>query len=256
VAAAEARLITFPPSVDSETARWILAHHGVAYREVRQSAVGAGLRTVWHRAAIPILFRGGAKLSPSRPILDHLDARAAPERRLLPQEPGLAAEAETLWREYNGEMGVWIARFVYFYVLQDRALALRLMGDGVPRWQAALDALAFPLVRFAMRRGLGGLDRRLAEDARDRCRRAFDGVAERLRDGRRYLLGERFTLADAAFCACAAPLMLAEVYGGSLPRLEEMPGEMQEEVRRFRQHAAGAYALRVYGEHYRPSPAI
>jgi glutathione S-transferase len=251
----EVRLITFPPSVDSETARWILGYHRIAYREVRQSAIGAGLRTVWHRAAIPILFHGAAKLSPSRPIADHFDARAAAAERLVPEEPALAAELEPLWHAYNGEMGVWIARYVYFFVLQDRALALRLMSEGVPGWQGSLDGLAFPLVRFAMRRGLGGLDRELAEDARDRCRRAFDAVEARLRDGRRYLLGDRFTLADVAFCACAAPLMLSDVYGGALPRLEEVPEEMRGEVRRFREHAAGRYALRVYADHYRPSSA-
>src|SRR4030095_11404281 len=130
MAEAEARLIAFPPSVDTETARGILGHHGVAFREVRQSALGAALRTLWHRAKIPILFAEGAKRSPSRPIADLLDADAPPERRLVPDDPALAAQIEPLWEELNGRLGLWVAQWIYHEVLGRPELALRLMANG------------------------------------------------------------------------------------------------------------------------------
>jgi len=255
MAADEARLIAFPPSVDTETARWILAHHGVTFREMRQSALGAALRTIWHRAKIPILFSDRAKRSPSRPIADLLDARALPERRLVPEDPALAAEVNALWDEFNGRMGVWVAQWIYHAVLAERELALRLMTDGVPAWQATLDRWFHGSVASGMRAGLGSLDAGVAAEALRRCKAVFDVVEARLADGRPYLTGDRFTLADAAFCACAAPLMLADVYGGTLPALEELPAPMQKEVLRFREHAAGRYAMRLYAERYRPRRA-
>jgi glutathione S-transferase len=247
-----AQLIVFPPSVDSETARWILAHHGRTYRETRRSAVGSAVTAALRFAKIPILLENGTTLSTARPIADRLDQDAASEHRLVPDDRALAAEVDRLWAEFNGGMGVWIAQWVYYYVLRDRALAIRLMTYDVPSWQARLDRVLHPFVAWMMRRGLGKLDRTIAMEALQRCQGAFDEVERCLRDGRPYVTGDRFTLADVAFCACAGPLMLADSYGGAIPELIDVPEEMRREVLRFREHEAGQFALRLYATHYRP----
>jgi cytochrome P450/glutathione S-transferase len=245
------KLLAFPPSVDTETARWVLGHHGVQFEEVRRSAVGSALTAIRHRAAVPIFVKGRKELSPAGPIADSLDAAAPLERRLMPADENTRREVETLWREFNGRMGVWIAQWIYHTVLSNRELALRLLTDGVPGWQVLLDRTLFPLVALGMRLGLGRLDESVAREALTRCKATFDLVEARLADGRPYLTGDRLTRADVAFAACAAPLLLSEAYGGTLPRLEELPAAMQKEVLFFREHPAGHFALRLYRDHYR-----
>ena len=68
----------------------------------------------------------------------------------------------------------------------------------------------------------------------------------RLADGRRHLVGDRFTAADLAFAALSAPVLLPAAYGSPLPPPEALPDVYAREVRRFRAHPAGAFALRLY----------
>jgi glutathione S-transferase len=76
----------------------------------------------------------------------------------------------------------------------------------------------------------------------------FDWVAEQLADGRRYLLGDRFTAADLTYAALAAPVVLPSVYGVPLPPLELLDAPTKALVERGRAHPAGEFALRLYAE--------
>ena len=58
-------------------------------------------------------------------------------------------------------------------------------------------------------------------------RSTFSAVETRIADGRSYLMGERLTLSDLAFAVAAAPVVLPPSYGGPIPLLEQMPGEIQ-----------------------------
>jgi glutathione S-transferase len=84
----------------------------------------------------------------------------------------------------------------------------------------------------------------------------FDAVAARLADGRRFLVGDRFSAADLTFAALAAPIVLPAGYGSPLPPLSALPAAMVCEVERLRAHPAGGFATRMYAEerHVRGTP--
>jgi glutathione S-transferase len=88
-----------------------------------------------------------------------------------------------------------------------------------------------------------------AASALERAREVIRAVDARLSDGRRYLVGDRFSLSDMAFAVAAAPLVLPDEYGGPLPSLAEMPPAMKDAIAEMRAHAAGQFALRIYREH-------
>lgn len=87
------------------------------------------------------------------------------------------------------------------------------------------------------------------EAALGKVRQAFDSVAARLADGRRYLAGDALTAADLTFACLAAPAV-GQPYNGATPGLEspDMPPAMREQVEQLRAHPAGRFALRLWAE--------
>ncbi|MGZ3697035.1 MAG: glutathione S-transferase [Bdellovibrionota bacterium] len=85
--------------------------------------------------------------------------------------------------------------------------------------------------------------------ARKTVDRTFEKVGRSLSDGRKFLVGERFTAADLTFAALSASVLVPENYGVALPTLVELPAEMREQVLKWRATPAGEFALRIYREH-------
>ena len=106
----------------------------------------------------------------------------------------------------------------------------------------------FPLIKLALTVSLKLNEANAAEGIKT-VSAGFDRVETALSDGRPYLLGEQFTLADLTFAASAAPIILADGYARHLPSLEEVPLDMQTVISEFRQRPAGMFAQRIYDLH-------
>jgi glutathione S-transferase len=70
-----------------------------------------------------------------------------------------------------------------------------------------------------------------------------------LADGRPYLVGDTFSVADLTFASLAAPLLLPPQYGGSLPHIDDVHVDMRRTVLDFRATRAGRFALAMYEKH-------
>lgn len=118
---------------------------------------------------------------------------------------------------------------------------------GLPRWEQLAFRASGCLVSIAISRFLG-IDDASAAGALQKVDCVFEDVAERLADGRRFLLGDRFTAADLTFAALSAPMLVPAGYGSPLPPLEALPVAAAQQIRRLRGHPAGQFADRLYRE--------
>jgi len=248
--------VTIPISHFCEKARWALDRAGVAYVEQRHLQlihVGAA-RLAGGRNTVPVFVTAaGQVLADSSDILLWADTQVDRQARLYPDgKLGVnVREVETWLDEGLGPDGrLWMYHETLPAVRQLRRWALA----GVPRWERLVFDIGGPGIDAALRRYLR-IDAVAAGAALDRVTRVFDDVADRLSDGRRFLLDDRFTAADLTFAALAAPVLLPARYGSPLPPPEVMPGPVAHVVWRLRDHPAGMFADRLYREERTPRVA-
>lgn len=241
-----ARLVTIPISHFCEKARWALDRAGVPYVEqphLQLLHILAARRAGGGRTVPVLVTPAGAVLAASADILRWTDTLVEPARRLYPE----GSEAAALEAWLDGGLGPDGRLWMYHQTLPVVRELSQWALAGIPRWERGAYRVGAPLVEPAMRRYLS-VDAAAAEAALERVDGVFDDVAARLSDGRRFLLGDRFTAADLAFAALSAALLLPERYGSPLPPPERMPDAMAREVRRLRAHPAGRFAARLYEE--------
>ncbi len=243
----QARLITIGFSHYCEKARWALDYAGVPYVEDDHAPLfhwaasfgAGGGRTV------PVLVTPEeGVLKDSTDILAYADRKSS-ARKLFPE--ALRVEALRLEDDFDRQLGPATRRLLYHHLLADTATSVKIFKQNGPRWEAQLAGLMFPFMRTMLRRGLR-IDDEGARRSQGRIEATFAQVAERLKDGRKYLLGDVFTGADLTFAALAAPVLLPPQYGFTLPSTETLNPASMKLIDDHRRTPAGAYALRLYSE--------
>ena len=243
-----ATLITIHFSHFCEKARWALDRAGVRYDE---RAYLPGLHQLGTRSrggrSVPLLVTPHGVLKQSTDIVKHADMRAPREKKLYPDNDALRAEVEAFIADLDKHLGPASRLVAYHHMLERPAALARLAGRAmtpVERWtfRAALPMLNKPMRRF-MR-----IDEASAARAVDTVKRTFDDVSARLRDGRKYLFGDRFGAADIAFASLASPSLLPPGHPHFASDMRDVPAELVPMIEELRASDAGKFVARMYAE--------
>jgi glutathione S-transferase len=251
-------LITIPFSHFCEKARWSLEAAGIPFREEGHCPLlhRLAVRRTGGRGSVPVLaVEGGPALDDSPLIVQYADEHATADRKLLPAPGPARDEFLALERHLDVEFAPHVRRLIYFHVLPRRNQTLELFRVDTPAGEQGVARLAFPLIRALMKRFMR-IDERGMRRSQEAVRRVFDAIADRLRDGRPYLLGDRFGAADIAFAAFASPMVLPPEHPKVQVALDSLPAPLAAEIRTSREHPAGLYALRTYRERRAGAAAI
>jgi len=247
--ASENRLITIPISHYCEKARWALEWSKIPYVEEKHLQ---GFHYFYSyksakSASAPVLKFPNGILSDSTDIIRWCDSQAVKKRKLRPADAKLRKVTDQLEDYFDEELGVAGRLWMYTYMLDEIPLLLKYSRiHGVPEHEIKLMPVLFPLIKGHIHRGLG-LTSTSRKDAKRIIDRVFDKVAKRLK-GKKFLVADTFTSADLTFAALSAAVLIPENYGVKLPALGELPKEMQKQIKAWRQHPAGQFALKVYRE--------
>jgi glutathione S-transferase len=242
-------LVTFPPSLDSELARFLLQHYGIGHQEQPHALIFCFFVTLWHARTFvfPLLYSNSFKLVGPRLMAEYFDPNSAPNLRLFPQDAAEKRQVDSDWTLFNETLAFATARFAYYHLLPYRDLMIWPLSFGAPRFEVKTVETAYPIYAGALRILLG-LSAQKAQDSLGQIRKVFDAVDSRLAVQGNFLVGDRLTLSDVAFAVAAAPMVLPSGYGGPIPSFAQMPPSMQAAIEEMRARPAGAFALRIYDQ--------
>ncbi len=241
------RLITIPFSHYCEKARWALERCGVAYEEDGHLPLFHYIANIFARAnrTVPAVVDGATRIKDSTEIIAWADSKKP--GTLLPRDLALRTEALTLEDDLDNHFGPATRRWAYFHLLPRKDLD-HIITRGVPSWQKVALKVTRPVAVGLLKRGLK-IDAAGAERSRVRIEEAFAMVQGTLADGRRYLVGDRFSVADLTFASLASPILVPREHPFGLPPVDEFPEAARAQIETWRASTAGTFALRIYADH-------
>ncbi len=240
-----------------EKARWALERFGVPYREKRYLPLFHFPPVIWARRG-----RGGSRDRASSPfstpllmtetgeaIQDSGDICRWASDRFAPEGTGLYPDREVeAWEQYlHDKLGPHTRRVIYHFALGSRRDMMLLAQRNVGKKQVALFRACYPLFTVSMSKALS-INPVKSARSWDRCREVFAEIDAR-RQGRTYLVGDRFTAADLSLACMASPvLMLGKEfgYGAHLPLLDELEPEPRQMIEEFRATPTGQHVMALF----------
>jgi glutathione S-transferase len=243
-----ARLITIAFSHYCEKARWALDRAGVDYVEEAHLPVFHYAATrKWKTRTVPLLIDNDGKA-----IKDSTDIVAWADRHrpgsMIPVAGG--QDELAIEDDLDNHFGPATRRWAYHFLLPDKR-ADRYIVEGAPKWQQRALKLSRPAAVLFLRRGLK-IDAAGVERSRKKIEETMGRVDEILADGRRYLTGDRFTVADLTFASLAAPILFPAGHPVQSVPIDLLPPDGRAEVDAWRARPAGQYALRLYAQDRAP----
>jgi cytochrome P450/glutathione S-transferase len=183
----------------------------------------------------------------ARAVVDYYEGRSRQDQKLYPSVSSDEAETRRLFNFFFDSLGVSICAWAYAQMLEVRASTARAWAFKGPWWERVGVYAFYPFLATEVRRSLGLKSDTVAREAAA-IDAALSQIEARLADGRRYLMGDSFTVADLALAALSAPIVIPPQYGGPLPSINELPAQMKKSIEAWRARPAGLFILRLYSE--------
>ncbi len=245
-----AALYVFAISHYCEKARWALDALGLEY-ELRHLAPGRHMEVAMELGAegssLPILELGDSVVQGSDAILDWADSERGGEPIRLGQAPDLVDAGRDLEQRLDDFLGVHVRRYYYSEALVDHPETVMpiFTRELAPAERATVED-NWGIVRKLMMAKMDlGPEQRL--DSRRIVASELDWFDGLLSDGRRYLLGDRFSRADITGASLLAPLALPKEHPtyGALA----VPPLAREDLDEWADRPALAWVREIYRSH-------
>lgn len=245
-------LVSNSVSCIDEIVRWVLDSKGILYKD-ESHAPGlyipvvnklSGQKGTWNN---PVLLTTDALIYTVPSIVQYLDQRTIPTDRIIPESGSGRTEVLDLYHLFSSGLAGNLSEYVYSLILPFRRFAIPLFTERVSLKERLISQIGYPILRKALAKGLnlaGGTNEARLQAVRE----VFQHVDNLLSDGRKYLVGNKLTLADISFASVAAPLILPDQCGSVITKINQIPDELRKVILELRATDAGQFVLRLYQE--------
>ena len=199
----------------NEKARWALDYKGIRHR--RRSLMPGGPKAMAFSrgdGTLPVLDLDGRRIPDSTRIIEALESRD-PEPSLYPVDPDERRRALDLEAWLTDSIGHDMRRVVFWDMRDHRGYLADLLGtDQGPAARAQIRAIMPVAWRYVVRRY------HFDDESYERSSNALVGALDRIeaeRQGRDYLVGDGFSVADLTAAALLYPVVLPPEYQYELP---------------------------------------
>jgi glutathione S-transferase len=240
------RLITIPISHYCEKARWALTRLKVSYVEEGHIPLFHAFATkrVGGKST-PVLVTEKSAFTDSTDILKYLDSIAPENEKIIPEDPNLRKQAEELEELFDQKLGTAARRWAYSHIISDNELIRDAWCNGIPKWEAMFFPVLLPILRPALVKNFE-INADSAQQSYAEIQEIFQKVDQILSDGRQYLVGDKFSIADLTFASLAAPIIQPPEYPKRRHNRQSLPAQMLSEMNYLQETIAGKFILRLY----------
>lgn len=198
-------------------------------------------------SSVPFLAVDGQVIQGSADIVEWADNAAAdPSRHLNPDDVNLA-KCQEIENRIDDIAGVHIRRFYYSEALVEHPETVRpIFTKNLPLAKKLLISIAWRKIQKIMIKRMDlGLQQGL--ESKEVVRQELDWVDDLLADGRKYLVGDKFSRADIAVASLLAPLALPAKH----PTYAAMqhPPRLASDVAEWNQRPALNWTRDIYAQH-------
>jgi glutathione S-transferase len=233
----------------NEKARWALDFKGVEYR---LKEAPPGLHPLWARRlgggrTFPLLVIDGQAIGDSTRIIEELERRH-PDPPLYPRDAAERSRALELEDYFDEELGPYIRRMAYHHLTADPELLGELAMHQVQYGHRATLGITKQILNRFLDLRFSTASPERARDAEEKVILALDRLDSEL-EGREYLVGDRFSVADLTAAALLYPFVLPPQTPWRPTRLPEPWIAFNEEHRGRHSHA---WVEEMYRRHRGP----